>query len=1174
KTGLGYDGQMNESDLNDVHVNESEVLNNVFDSRESNGDNSQVNDMFKKESDSEDENVFEPKEVKKTVKPSLENIKFINAKNTTVENENKAKKPRKFSQSPRAAVLTKSGQVPDNAAKQSSHREAALVSVARHTYDWEQVLPHRFSRNNGGFVSFRGNAKGGKITGKEGKATQSLLREFSVARTPQQNGVAEKKNRTLIETARTMLTDSKLPTTFWAEAVNTACYVQIGYEVYDDAGKKSIEVPRKENGVQDPAKESDKNKQEFERLFGQGEIQEENKQKRNEFESVFRQDKDVNGNRMLTPIRTTGSTYVNLGRLIHDNRIFSGAYNDEVEGAIADFNSLELTTVVSHIPTIRIYEDHSKKQIIRDPLLAPQTRRMTKTSQEHAMVSYIKKQKRTNHKDYQNCLLACFLLQKEPKKVIQALTDPSWIEAMQNELLQFRLQKDKDDILLVKVYVDDIIFGSTKKSLCTEFEGLMHKKFQMSSIGELTFFLGLQVMQRDDRIFIIQDKYVANILKKFNFSSVKTASTPIETNKALFKDEKAKDVDVYLYRSMIGSLMYLTASRPDIMFAVCACTRFQVPSKVSHLHAVKRIFRYLKGQPKLGLWYPRDSPSDLNAFSDSDYARASLDRISTTGGCQFLRKRLISLQCKKQTVVANSTTETEYVAAANCCGQFWQTATTRKLDNGEMEITATIDGKVKVVTEASVRRHLKLEDYDGISILPTIEIFEQLELMGNIKRDSKGYTEVDIPLFPAMIVQGLIFQGEGSAVPVESHHIPTDKAASTGVDVIHKGAATTVTSLDVGQGSGNIDKTPSMPHDSPLPRVKTLGSDEGKMQHNEFMDLVTKLSDGVLALKTYLKQTKKVYGDAYTKLIMKVKKLEKTIKKSQARIKTKIVVSDEEVDLEDPSKQGKKIEEIDQDPDISLIQHDANIQGRYEQDMEFDFNAAKEVSTAEQVSTAGAAVTTASVDISPTSPIRVSTTDDITMVETLAFIKRSAAKTKDKGKGIMEESESAMTKTKIKQEQERLGHEAAVRLQEEFDEKDRQRIAKRLQAEEMDKYSEVDQAKMLVDLIDQRKKYFAAKRAKEKRNKPMTQTQQKTYMSNYIKHMGSHTPQQLRRLSFDEIKELFKATMKRVNTFIPMETERTSELAAGSSKRVAEEALNQGSSKRQKTNEASGSVQE
>ncbi|GJV27392.1 putative ribonuclease H-like domain-containing protein [Tanacetum coccineum] len=220
-----------------------------------------------------------------------------------------------------------------------------------------------------------------------------------------------------------------------------------------------------------------------------------------------------------------------------------------------------------------------------------------------------------------------------------------------------------------KVYVDDIIFGSTKKEMSNEFETLMHDKFQMSSMGELSFFLGLQVKQKSDGIIIIQDKYVAEILKKFYFASVKTESTLMETNKALIKDEEAEDVDVHLYRSMIRSLMYQTASRPDIMFAVCDCARFQVTPKTSHFNAVKRIFRYLKGQPKLGLWYPRDSPFDLEAFSDSDYARASLDRKSTIGGCQFLGKRLISWQCKKQTIIDNSTTEAEYVAAANCYRQ-------------------------------------------------------------------------------------------------------------------------------------------------------------------------------------------------------------------------------------------------------------------------------------------------------------------------------------------------------------------------------------------------------------------------------------------------------------------------------------------------------------------------
>ncbi|GJS95193.1 hypothetical protein Tco_0802161 [Tanacetum coccineum] len=170
-------------------------------------------------------------------------------------------------------------------------------------------------------------------------------------------------------------------------------------------------------------------------------------------------------------------------------------------------------------------------------------------------------------------------------------------------------------------------------------------------------------------IFISQDKYVAEILKKFDLVNVKIAITSMETKVDLTKYEEAVDVDVYLYRSMIGSLMYLTASRPDIMYAVCVCSRFKVTPKTSHLNAVRRIFKYLKGKSHLGLWYPRESPFDLEAFSDNDYGRSNLDRKSTTGGCQFLGQRLISWQCKKQTIVATSTTEAEYVAAANCCGQ-------------------------------------------------------------------------------------------------------------------------------------------------------------------------------------------------------------------------------------------------------------------------------------------------------------------------------------------------------------------------------------------------------------------------------------------------------------------------------------------------------------------------
>ncbi|GJW01201.1 uncharacterized mitochondrial protein-like protein [Tanacetum coccineum] len=172
----------------------------------------------------------------------------------------------------------------------------------------------------------------------------------------------------------------------------------------------------------------------------------------------------------------------------------------------------------------------------------------------------------------------------------------------------------------------------------------------MSSMGELTFFLGLQVQQKEEGIFISQDKYVVEILKKLNYTDVKSASTPVDLEKPLVKDGNADDVDVHLYRFMIGSLVYLTASRPDII--------------------------YLKGKPTLCLWYLWLILFELVAYTDSDYIGATQDRKSTTGGCQFLGNRLISWKCKKKTVVVASITEAEYVAAASCCGQLVSTAST------------------------------------------------------------------------------------------------------------------------------------------------------------------------------------------------------------------------------------------------------------------------------------------------------------------------------------------------------------------------------------------------------------------------------------------------------------------------------------------------------------------
>nr|GEU74525.1 hypothetical protein [Tanacetum cinerariifolium] len=356
-------------------------------------------------------------------------------------------------------------------------------------------------------------------------------------------------------------------------------------------------------------------------------------------------------------------------------------FEDEDDvGAEADFNNLETSITVSPIPTTRVHKDHPMTQIIGDLSLATQTRSMARVAKDQGGLSQM------FNDDFHTCMFACFLSQEKPKRVHQALKDPSWTKAIQEEHLQFKMQKDERGIvvrnkarLVTQGYTQEVgidyeeVFAPVARIEAirlflayASFMGFMvyqmdvksaflyetikeevyvcqppgfedpdhpdkvykvvkalyglHQAPRACSMGELTFFLGLQVKQKKDGIFISQDKYIAEILRKFGLTNTKSASTPIDIEKPLLKDPH-----------------------------------------------VKRIFRYLKGKPHLGLWYPKDSPFDLVAYSDSDYAGASLDRKSTTRGCQFLGCRLISWKCKKQIVVATSSTEAEYVAAASCC---------------------------------------------------------------------------------------------------------------------------------------------------------------------------------------------------------------------------------------------------------------------------------------------------------------------------------------------------------------------------------------------------------------------------------------------------------------------------------------------------------------------------
>nr|GEV30029.1 uncharacterized mitochondrial protein AtMg00810-like [Tanacetum cinerariifolium] len=366
--------------------------------------------------------------------------------------------------------------------------------------------------------------------------------------------------------------------------------------------------------------------------------------------------------------------------------------SDESDGVEADVSKIETTITSSPTPTLRIHKDHPKSQII-GPVDTPiQTRNKSKEDPEFpAKVYKVEK--------------AMYGLHQAPRAWYGTLSKYLLTNGFQRVTINQTLfiRRQRGDFILVQVYLDNIIFGSSNPHLCREIEALMHEKFQISAMGELNFFLGLQVLKKEDGIFLSQKKYVRDILKKFRYLDVRSSNTPIDKENPWGKDKTRKDVDLHLYRSMIGSLMYLTASRPDIMFVVCACARHQVTPKECHLHAVKRIFRYLKGYPKLGLWYPKECPFDLVAYSNSDYGGATQDCKSTTRGCQFLGRRI---------------------------------ETTKE----GTKILATVDGILIIVTESSLRRNLKLQDEEGISSLPDAKLFENLTLMGYNISPSQKFT--------------------------------------------------------------------------------------------------------------------------------------------------------------------------------------------------------------------------------------------------------------------------------------------------------------------------------------------------------------------------------------------------------------------------------------------------
>ncbi|KAJ9545388.1 LOW QUALITY PROTEIN: hypothetical protein OSB04_025095 [Centaurea solstitialis] len=275
------------------------------------------------------------------------------------------------------------------------------------------------------------------------------------------------------------------------------------------------------------------------------------------------------------------------------------------------------------------------------------------------------------------------------------------------------VKREGEHIMLVQIYVDDIIFGSTCPNFCDTFSKLMMTRYEMSMMGELNFFLGLHVKQLSAGIFINQAKYIKDILKKYNLENAKIMKTPMSPSCALDSDPDGIAVDVTTYRGMIGSLMYLTASRPDIMFSTCLCARYQSKPKVSHLKAVKRIFRYLKGTVNLGLWYPKGSGYELTGYTDADHGGCKLDRKSTSGHIQFLGDKLVSWASKKQNCVSLSTAEAEYVAAASCCSQIiWMRTQLRDYGFKFDKIPIYCDSKSAIAISCNPVQHTKTKHID------------------------------------------------------------------------------------------------------------------------------------------------------------------------------------------------------------------------------------------------------------------------------------------------------------------------------------------------------------------------------------------------------------------------------------------------------------------------------
>ncbi|GKA67429.1 putative ribonuclease H-like domain-containing protein, partial [Tanacetum coccineum] len=912
----------------------------------------------------------------------------------------------------------------------------------------------------------------------------------------------------------------------------------------------------------------------------------------------------------------------------------------DAEGAVANFINLEPVVNVSPITTSRINSIHPSTQILRDPQSAVQTRsKVTKSSRAHAFIlvnlPYGKKAIGTkwvyrNKKNERGVvvrnkarLVAQGHRQDEGIDYDEVFAHVARIGAIRIFLafasyMGFIVyQMDvKNAFLYGKIDEEVYVSQPTsfidpkypkKRSWCDEFDTLMKSRFQMSSIGELTFFLGLQVKQKEDGIFISQDKYVVEILKKFDFVNVKTASIPIETHKSLVKDEEASDVDVN--------------------------------PKTSHLSAVKRIFRYLKGKPKLGLWYPRVSSFDLEAYSDSDYAGANLDRKSTTGGCQFLGRRLISWQCKKQTIMATSTTEAEYVAAANCCGQvLW--IQNQMLDYGFnfMNTKIYIDNESTIcivknlvfhskTKHIAIRHHFIRDAYEKkliqvLKIHTDDNVADLLTKAFDVSRESLGRAldGTEALLLPKLFILWLakVSTDSGKLIPVGQRLVPfselkenTTKVHSRNLSqllsfiqtlISHSSTITNSTTMAVlescpkhnmvaylektngnaefhefidflmrssihnaltGKASylvshilvqptedeGEQSERPSEPQPTPSsPHPKDSGGNQGGQSSS---DRSLSGNEGDMTLQSVYDLCISLCSQV-TDQAKEIKHLKAQIKKPKKKAKPGRKSAKAEPSVhKDPLFDGALMIEIDQLWRLRMIK---NVEGRNQED-----------STKGKVSIVRPDVVLREIkrrSATPTTPTTFR--DDETITQPLPKIDP-----KDKGKKKIEEEDESDTESEGEEEVKKLAEEEATNaaLIQDFDdikarmEADRL-LALRLQEEEREQFTMEERAKFLHDTISAQRRFLAEQRAAAIRNRPPTRTQLRNQMMTYLKHDGNKKHSDLKNKTFKEIQALYEKVKRFDESFTAKVAKETPKKEDTAKVPAKEDVIEQGTKKR------------